>query len=254
MNKPINYLTIFVFVIFAGIWCLCILAVKPQNVLFALTFALVIVVSIFAVVANDLEKKGKWVSPNRSLLQLMKRNAYEKVITPIERWVQGPMCDTVIYNKLGCQVYIRNGMGYGFISSPEIYNNGYLEIGFGRVTSGYGDWGGGFSHTSDTPLKVVIDKYYNIINTSTHSFHNSEDSQLVEKKAIVLQKQLNGSLMVENHIVRDCINQIFAAMPFEEHIGLEIDINDEPEARRMLAYFLKTKEVAKDLLENQLPY
>ena len=50
-------------------------------------------------------------------------------------------CVTYNYIKhfVGPELTIRNGYGYGFVSDEFIYDNGYLELGFGKIRSGYGD-------------------------------------------------------------------------------------------------------------------
>ena len=77
--------------------------------------------------------------------------------------------DIVLFKELGKSSYIRNGIGYGFISDEYLYDNCFIEIGIGRVKSGCGDWGGGFDTATDSPLKIVIDKkLYN--SESNNSF------------------------------------------------------------------------------------
>lgn len=147
------------------------------------------------------------------------------------------MTDEKICKRLGNIAYIRNGMGYGFISDKFLYDNGYLEVGLGRVTSGRGDWGGGFEYAADSPLKIVIDKHYNIIKTETASFYNSRKSEAVEREAKKLIKWLGNKFIVKKPLLRECIDTLFASMPTERHIGLDVNLNSEVHTRNMLRYF-----------------
>lgn len=144
--------------------------------------------------------------------------------------------DNTIFRKLGNIAFIRNGVGYGFISTDELYHNCHLEIGIGRVRSGYGDYGGGASHAVESPLKIVIDKHYNIINVTTHSFYNSKESQEVEKVAKQIKAKLGKKFIVENELLKECIDSIFKIIPCKSHIGLDIKLDDPDHTRSMLQY------------------
>lgn len=144
--------------------------------------------------------------------------------------------DEKIFKQLGKKCYIRNGVGYGFISSEDLYHNCHIEIGIGRTTSGYGDWGGGFDRATTSPLKIVIDKDYNIIKTETDSFYNSKDSKEVEQLAKKLQAKLGKKFIVKNEFLKECIDTIFKAMPIKSHIGLDADFEEE-KTPHMLEYF-----------------
>ena len=132
--------------------------------------------------------------------------------------------DIKIFKELGRKVYLRNGVGYGFISEDYLYDNGFLEIGFGRVTSGYGDWGGGFDKATTCPLKITIDKEYIIQKLETDSFYNSDNSHRVEKKAIKLMKRLKvgRKLIIKDEEFKKGIDSIFAVIPCKHHIGWEL--------------------------------
>jgi len=144
--------------------------------------------------------------------------------------------DNKIFKQLGNVAYIRNGVGYGFISTPELYHNSHLEIGFGRTTSGYGDWGGGFDRASTSPLKIVIDKNYNIISTKTDSFTMSKNPKN-GKNCQKIQTRLGKKLIVKNELLKECIDTIFGVIPVKSHIGLDININDVEQTIRMLNHF-----------------
>lgn len=149
--------------------------------------------------------------------------------------------DKTLFNKLGKSAYIRNGVGYGFVSDEYLYNNCLLEIGIGGVTSGYGDWGGGFSQASDSPLKVIIDRNFIIHKVSTASFYNSESSKKVEKIAKKLSKKLKigEKFKVTNKEFKNGIKQIFSVIPCKSHIGW--DVFDSP---HMLEYFTSEENMS----------
>lgn len=132
--------------------------------------------------------------------------------------------DIAIFAVLGKKAYIRNGVGYGFISNEYLYDNIFLEIGFGRVGSGYGDWGGGATHASDSPLKIVIDKNYVIQKIETSSFYNSKESQRVEKQAEKFKKSLKvGSVLkIKDGDFKVHIDKLLSVLPIKSHIGHDV--------------------------------
>ena len=95
-------------------------------------------------------------------LQLRRMKKRFKNVLPI---------DGLIYSADNL-VSIWNGMNYygEFMitapvtdySKPTVWetpeNTPWIQLGFGEYHSGYGDWGGGFSHTKDDMVKVCIDK------------------------------------------------------------------------------------------------
>ena len=147
--------------------------------------------------------------------------------------------DNVLFEKLGKSSYIRNGIGFGFISDEYLYDNCFIEIGIGRVRSKYGDWGGGFDTATDSPLKIVIDKNYVIQKVTTHSFYNSKNSQRMERIAIKLSKRLKigERFIVKNEEFKTHIDGILNFIPSKNHIGH--DVFDSP---HMLKYFTDPKE------------
>jgi len=132
--------------------------------------------------------------------------------------------DKKIINKLGWKLYIRNGVGYGFISDESLYDNGFLELGFGRVESGYGDWGGGFSRATDSPLKITIDRNYIIQKLDTGSFYNSKESQRVEAKAMKLMGKLKAGikLIIKDKELKNSVDTILDIIPCKHHIGWDV--------------------------------
>ena len=126
-------------------------------------------------------------------------------------------------NKLGRDCYIRNGVGYGFISSPELYNNGWLELGFGRLSSGYGDWGGGFDRASTTPLKIVIDKYFIIKSVETDSFSNNRGSKIVKYSEEIKNRiKIGDKLNIEDVNILKSVKTIFDFLPCKSNIGHDV--------------------------------
>lgn len=144
--------------------------------------------------------------------------------------------DIKIFKKLGRKVYIRNGVGFGFISDKYLYDNCFLEIGIGRTRSGYGDWGGGFDTATTCPLKITIDKNYIIQKHETDSFYNSESSQEVEKIAEKLIKKLKirTKFIIKDKELKNGIDSIFEVLPSKRHIGW--DVFHSP---HMLKYFIE---------------
>lgn len=132
--------------------------------------------------------------------------------------------DKKIFSKLGKKSYIRNGIGYGFISDDYLYDNCLLEIGFGRVTSGRGDWGGGAEYASDSPLKITIDKEFVIKKVDTASFYNSRSSQKIESIAKKIAKKLKvGSKLPLTDIqFKSDVKKILDFLPCKAHIGWDV--------------------------------
>jgi len=132
--------------------------------------------------------------------------------------------DKKIFKTLGKQAYIRNGVGFGFISDVFLYDNVYLEIGFGRSISGPGDWGGGASRAQTTPLKVSIDKNHIIQKVETDSFYNSDSSQKLEKVAKKLMKKLKigSKLVFEDQEFKSSVDAILNVIPCKRHIGWDV--------------------------------
>ena len=148
--------------------------------------------------------------------------------------------DKKIFRKLGNEIYIRNGVGYGFISTEELYHNGHLEIGIGEIRSGYGDWGGGATHSYTSPLFLVIDKDYNIISTKTDSFYNAgKSAKQLEQVAEKLISRLGKKFIVESELLRTCLDKIFGALPIKSHIGLTVKLNDPEHTINMLDFYIK---------------
>ena len=171
--------------------------------------------------------------------------------TNVKKLLKSELTDLDILETLGYKTYIRNGVGYGFISEEDLYDNCQIEIGFGRVRSGYGDWGGGFSHTTDSPLKLIIDSEMNIIKSSTHSFYNSDDSKKVEKKAIKLMEKLGKKLIVKNDLLKECLETLFKELPVKNHIGLEIEYTSPKYTlEKTVDYVITDKDYYKDKIRN----
>ncbi len=150
--------------------------------------------------------------------------------------------DETIYEVLGTQVYIRNGHGFGFISDHELYDNEYLEIGFGRTTSGYGDWGGGFDRATTCPLKIIVDRDLNVIKGKTDSFYNSDHSKEVEKEAEKLLEKLPPVFVITNENLKNTLKRAFRTLPVKKCMGLDFDVLEE---EHMLEYLREEK--AKDI-------
>ena len=138
------------------------------------------------------------------------------------------LTDKKILKVLGRKAYLRNGVGYGFVSDEYLYDNGFLEIGFGRTESGYGDWGGGFDRATTCPLKITIDRNYIIHKMETSSFYNSKESEKVELKAIKLMKKLKvgSKFKIDDTELKSSIDAVFSIIPCKHHIGW--DIFDSP--------------------------
>lgn len=145
----------------------------------------------------------------------------EKIINFIKFF--GKTTDILIFKKLGKDVYIRNGVGYGFISEEFLYDNRFLELGIGRITSGYGDWIGG-NYDVSCPLKIVIDKDYIIQRIETDSFYNSNSSKVVEEiaKRFLNKLKIGDKFYVKDKFLKECIDKIFEKLPCKYHIGFDV--------------------------------
>lgn len=165
---------------------------------------------------------------------------FKRKITELKKIAEPKiLTDIVLFEKFGKSSYIRNGVGYGFISDDYLYDNAFIEIGIGRVRSGYGDWGGGFSTTTDSPLKITIDKNYVIQKVTTHSFYNNSNSIDTEKMAIKLTESLKigEKFIVEDEEFKRHIDAILDFIPCKCHIGH--DVFDSP---HMLSSFTDPKD------------
>jgi len=149
------------------------------------------------------------------------------------------LTDEKIFEKLGENLYIRNGVGFGFISDDYLYDNAFLEIGFGRTRSGYGDWGGGFDHATTCPLKVTIDKDYIIQKVETDSFYNSDSSQKTERvaKKLVKKLKIGSKLILKDPDAIKHIGKILEFIPCKNHIG-----HDACRSPDMLEDYIDPKE------------
>ncbi len=139
---------------------------------------------------------------------------------------------------LGSQINIRNGHGYGFISDTFLYNNQYLELGFGKVRSGYGDWGGGATHAVTSPLKVTIDQNFNIVKKEVDSFYNSKDSQKAEEEALKILNRMGDKLKLEDEFLEGILKRLFKAHHCKSTIGFGgyVDTEDLEKMERMTKY------------------
>lgn len=134
--------------------------------------------------------------------------------------------DTKIFKKLGRQAYISNGISIYDRRQKNEYltDNNFLRVGFGRSTSGYGDWGGGFDRASTTPLIIILDKDLIIQKMETDSFYNSESSKKQEKIAEKLMKKLKvgEKLVLKDEEFIKHLTGLFSVLPKETHIGHDV--------------------------------
>lgn len=148
------------------------------------------------------------------------------------------LTDEKIFKKLGKKAYIRNGVGYGYISTEYLYDNALIEIGIGEISSGYGDWGLGATTVSDSPLKICIDKNYVIHKVETFSFYNNKESIKREKiaKSLLSKLAVGKKFYVKDEFLKHCIDEIFTIIPCKKHIGLNVFKHPH-----MLKFFLEDK-------------
>ena len=133
------------------------------------------------------------------------------------------LTDKKIFKKLGKSAYLRNGVGFGFISDDYLYDNCFLEIGFGRITSDRGDWGGGFEYATTTPLKVTVDKNLIIQKVETDSYHNNESRNIERITKRLLKKLKVGSkLCIRDTEFEKHLNAILEFIPCKAHIGHDV--------------------------------
>jgi len=153
-----------------------------------------------------------------------------------------PVTDEKLFKILGRKVFLRNGVGWGWISGPDLYDNAYLELGFGRVRSGYGDWGGGFDHATACPLKITIDKEFVIRNITTESFYNSRESQKIELMAKKLMKKLpvGSKLIIKDKVLLSTLVAIFDMLPIK--VSISCDILDGDHHLKYITEAAETKQ------------
>lgn len=144
--------------------------------------------------------------------------------------------DEVLFKKLGPKFYIRNGVGYGFVSDNFLYDNCYLEIGFGRIYSGYGDWGGGFDRASDSAIKMIIDKDLKIIKSLVSYYTGCNSKTYLTSKD--LHQRLKSHLIIKTPDLNEILTHIFSKLPVKKHIGLDGSLADINHTTMMLNYFL----------------
>lgn len=99
---------------------------------------------------------------------------------------------------------------------------GNFKIGIGEVTSGYGDWGMGASHTSEPEITLLLDKDLNIIEFKLGGFHNSsKESQKRKREMDELFCNEYTKLVVEDEKLSRII---------EEFILKYVNVDDHPSA------------------------
>lgn len=149
---------------------------------------------------------------------------FSKVKRWIHLWWSG-VTDEYCLSVLGKYVHIWNGKSY-FMGGDNDYllDNNYIKIGFGRVTSGVGDWGGGFSRARTAPLKITVDKNLIIQEIETDSFYNSKRSRQVEDKAqkIADRLQVGKRLKIKNETLCHHITEILEALPVDKPISHDV--------------------------------
>jgi len=153
----------------------------------------------------------------------------------IRKLFRRPFCDLDIIEEVSSSVCIRNGVGFGFISSPELYNYGRIEIGFGRVRSGRGDWGGGFEYSSESAFKIVVDKDLKIYAIGGYAFYNSSTSAKNQEKRLdkKYKKYKGDTLIVKDPVLQALIKEVFSVVPCRRHIGIDTSLDNLKEALRV---------------------
>jgi len=148
------------------------------------------------------------------------------------------LSDELIAKSFGDEITIRNGVGYGFISTEELYHQGFLELGFGLVTSGYGDWGGGATHAVTSPLKLWINKNFIIQNVKTDGYFDTEGNRIIKNRTELLDSKVGSELIIKNQQLREDLIKLFSVLPTKHCISfsytryshmVEHYINHQPE-------------------------
>jgi hypothetical protein len=133
--------------------------------------------------------------------------------------------DVKLFRLLGRAAYIRNGVGYGGISDAELFDNKFIQIGFGYIVSGHGDWGGGFDRASDYALKVTIDKNFIIKKVGVSSFYNSPNEyKKIERIAYKIAEKLKvgDRFIVKDPTLKPHLLTIFPVLGVLVHCGYDV--------------------------------
>ena len=119
--------------------------------------------------------------------------------------------------------YIMNGYGYSDVSKPELFDSRRIEIGIGRTTSGYGDWGGGFDHATTCPISIIVDEYFNVIEIKYDDFYNSDHSKEIKWKCEkwVGKKKFKTLKVRKTSNLYEEIIGVIARLGMKEHIGID---------------------------------
>lgn len=147
-----------------------------------------------------------------------------KLKTILRLFIDG-VTDEYLFQALNKRAYIRNGKSH-FIGGDDEYllKNEFIQVGFGRVISGYGCWAGGGTRASTSPLKITIDKEFIIQKIETDSFYNSQKSKEVERRAkkIAARLKVGEKLILKNDTLLHHVTEILKAIPVDHPITHDV--------------------------------
>ena len=148
-----------------------------------------------------------------------------KLVVRLDRILIWPKAvDRII--KLVNKVSIWNGVNYnhefmfklnGEWVKPE--QNPVIQLGFGEYVSGYGDWGGGFTHSRDDIIKVWVDKDLVVKDKLFNGpFYNGPDIEKSLKRKLRRQFdkiKIGKKLPVKNEMILAALRDLFD-LPVEQ--------------------------------------
>lgn len=145
------------------------------------------------------------------------------------------------------EIYVNNAYAVHWsgsgITNKEMHAKGAIKVCFGPIRSGYGDWGGGFSHARSYACQIWIDKDMNILQVKFDDFYNSDESKRTRKTAEKFFKGRKFKKIWTNPMSNLNINLKIA---FDEYAGQETHIVGDEFKYEI---FSTKKEAANHFLE-----
>ncbi len=159
--------------------------------------------------------------------------------------------DEYLFKHLGEEISIRNGVGYGFISTSYLYDNNFFELSIGKVVSGCGDWGYGASYASEGAIKITIDKDCIIQKLEFGSYYNSNESNKAKTelaKSIIQKLEVGTKFLIDNEELKIKMERVFNHSPIRSYINFnDFDTEERPEESSKIrpSYYIFKEELDK---------